>query len=318
MPLVERRCQMRFGTLRTLVPWYWLAILIVPIHSRAQPQEIRVTLLGTGSPAPSLDRFGPSILVEAGDQTLVFDSGRGVLQRLAQVGIAAGDVDAIFLTHLHSDHIVGLPDLWLVGWLTSRRATPWKLFGPAGTARMFDHLRQAFEIDIRARIAEADEPPAGAEVQAADIQQGVIYEANGVKVSAIDVDHRSLPALGYRIDYAGRSVVLSGDTQPSENLIQHAKSVDLLIHEVYDFSDDAAKQNPNVVKVSTLHTSARQAGEVFQRVAPKLAVFSHIVLRGLSVNDLVQRTRGSYAGPLVVGDDLMQFVVAQEVSTIRP
>jgi len=247
-----------------------------------------------------------------------FDAGRGVHQRLSQVGLTERNLDAVFLTHLHSDHVVGFPDLWLTGWLTTRRDRPLKLFGPPGAARMMDHLKQAFEVDIRVRIDEANTPPAGAEVQATDIQEGVIYDRNGVKVTAIKVDHRSIPAFGYRIDYAGHSVVLSGDTQVSANLIELAQCTDLLIHEVFDATEELVKQNPTLAKVVLLHTTARQAGEVFQRVRPKLAVYSHIVLLGFSVADLVTRTRVSYSGPLVVGEDLMRFVVGGSITISRP
>src|SRR5690242_6119929 len=103
------------------------------------PPNFRLTLLGTGSPALSETRFGPSILVEAGDQRLVFDAGRGAAQRLQQLGVPFDRIDAIFLTHLHSDHVVGLPDLWLTGWILGRRTVPWELVGPTGTAAMAAH-----------------------------------------------------------------------------------------------------------------------------------------------------------------------------------
>ena len=131
-----------------------VALLFCLAPHEARGQEIVVTLLGTGSPIPEIERFGPSILVQAGNQTLIFDVGRGAHQRLAQVGVAASQVDAIFLTHLHSDHIVGIPDLWLTGWLQSLRNRPWAVFGPTGTSRMMDSLKQAFSVDIQARVEE--------------------------------------------------------------------------------------------------------------------------------------------------------------------
>lgn len=266
-------------------------------------QEINVTLLGTGSPSPSLERFGPSTLVQAGGQTLIFDAGRGALQRLSQVGIRFGEVQAVFLTHLHSDHIVGLPDLWLTGWLLSRREKPLSIFGPAGTAEMMKDLKEAFQFDIRIRVKDNKLSPAGAEVQTTDIKQGVIYEAQGVRVTAFEVDHGLVsPAFGYRVDYAGRSVVLSGDTRFSTNLIKFAEHADLVVHEVADEADR--------------HTTPEEAGQVFQRLRPKLAVYSHILFRGLG--ELVTRTRATYSGPLLVGEDLMRFVIGQDVAVYRP
>src|SRR6185503_7059763 len=115
---------------------------------------IKVTLLGTGTPQPLMERFGPSILVQAGSETLLFDAGRGCLQRLRQLDVAYDKLTALFLTHLHSDHTVGLPDLWLTGWLITRRATPLRVFGPLGTNDMVTYLRKAYAYDIKIRIED--------------------------------------------------------------------------------------------------------------------------------------------------------------------
>jgi len=146
-----------------------------------------------------------------------------------------------------------------------------------------------------------------------------VYERDDVKVSAIRVDHRAIsPAFGYRIDYAGRSVVISGDTQVAPGLVKAAAGADLLIHEVYDVSDEVLKQNPRQALVATFHVNAAQAGSVFQQVKPKLAAYSHVVLRGVTTSELVRRTRTTYKGPLVVGADLMRFVVGDEVAVFQP
>src|SRR5688572_26383470 len=159
-----------------------------------------VTLLGTGSPPPVMHRFGPSTLIEAGDHKLVFDAGRGAMQRLDQLGVHWNEITGLFLSHLHSDHVVGLPDLWLTGWLMSRRQTPLRLWGPRGTRRMATHLRQAFDYDVDIRITGDRLPPGGAEIVSEDIREGLVFDENGVKVIAFDVDHRPVePAFGYRI-----------------------------------------------------------------------------------------------------------------------
>src|ERR1051325_10783189 len=148
-----------------------------------QAQNIKVTLMGTGSPQPRMDRFGPSILVEAGGERLVFDCGRGATQRLEQIKIHVGDITALFLTHLHSDHVVGIPDLWLTGWLTGRKV-PLRVWGPTGTKNMMTHLQEAFEFDIHIR-RDVDEkiPGQGELVEAKDVEEGVVYENGGVKVT---------------------------------------------------------------------------------------------------------------------------------------
>lgn len=208
-----------------------LGLVLGPSPARAQ--AIKVTLLGTGNPRPVMTRFGPSILVEAGKQKMLFDCGRGSTQRLYQLKVDFSEVTALFLTHLHSDHVVGIPDFWLTGWVMGRKE-PLRLYGPAGTKEMAKHLVEAFAFDIRTR-RDIDEhlPGSGVELVASNVEQGVVYESGGVKVTAFAVDHGVVkPALGYRVDYGGRSVVLSGDTRYSENLIRFAQGADVLVHEM--------------------------------------------------------------------------------------
>ena len=297
------------------------SVVSVAAESRGQGQDITVTLLGTGNSPSSPDRFAISTLVQAGDQTLIFDAGRGVLQRLVQAGVTAAQVDAVFITHLHSDHFLGLPELWLGGWFTSSRSRPWPFFGPLGTATMTSHLEQAFTIDIQSRV---DENPgflnaSGAKIHTVDIKAGVVFDTKGVRVTAFEVDHGAIaPAFGFRIDYAGRSVVLSGDTRPSEALVKAAAGADLIVHEVSETSDELLKTNPRLQKPLTFHTQAADAGRIFKRIAPKMAVYSHINTRGLSRDELVRRTRSTYEGPLLVGEDLMRIIVGTQVTVLRP
>jgi len=285
----------------------------------ARAQEFRVTLLGTGNPTPSLTRFGPSVLIQAGDETLVFDVGRGAAQRLYQLGVPFQSINAVFVTHLHSDHIVGLPDLWLTGWLMGRTTSPLKLIGPAGTTEMAGYLEKAFAFDVRIRAEEGGQAAAGGQISARDTVQGLVYEEHGVRVTAFDVDHGKVkPAFGYRIEYRGHVVTLSGDTRFSENVIQFSKGADLLIHEVALAPTDIKPSTRGYIAFAH-HTTPEQAAEVFSRVKPKLAVYSHIVsIWGLKDEDLTLRTRRLYSGPFEVGEDLMSFVVADSVRTERP
>ena len=287
----------------------------------AQAQRFRVTLLGTGAPRPSMERFGPGTLVEAGTEKLLFDAGRGVLQRLSQCKIALKEVRALFLTHLHSDHVVGLPDLWLTSWLIGQPEVPLRVSGPMGTKALMAHLEQAYQFDIRIRLYDDRPPPQGIVVLAEEITEGVVYERSGVKVTAFEVDHSPIePAFGYRIDYAERSVVLSGDTRFSENLIRCAQGVDVLVHEVIAADLQRARYQTNPEQAERIiahHTTPEQAGEVFMRVQPKLAVYSHIIPAAATAKDMLPLTRKSYAGPLEVGEDLMVIDVGDTVTVSR-
>jgi len=276
---------------------------------------IKVTLLGTGTPQPIMDRFGASTIVQAGSETLLFDAGRGCLQRLHQIKVSYDTIDALFLTHLHSDHIVGLPDLWLTGWLTSKRSVPLKVFGPTGTDNMIEYLQKAFDYDIKIRIEDDKAPEEGSKLLSAEIQEGVVYEKNGVKVIAFLVDHYPVvPAFGFRIEYDGHSVVLSGDTRYSENLIKYARGTDLLIHEVIIAPDTLSKSDPKY-NIFAHHTTPEQAGKVFNEVKPKLAAYSHIgKMYGHNEQELLKRTKVNYSGPIIIGEDLMSFSIGDSVS----
>jgi ribonuclease Z len=294
--------------------------VILPVT--ALGQEIKVTLLGTGCPPPVMHRFGPSTLVEAGGQKFLFDAGRGALQRLTQLKVRWQEVHGVFLTHLHSDHVVGFPDLWLTGWLVPPgRTVPLQVWGPRGTRNMMAHLEQAYEYDIRMRLYDDRAAPDGVVLLAKDIGEGGVYDQGGVKVTAFEVDHSPVkPAFGYRIDYAGRSVVLSGDTRVSENLIRYAQGVDVLIHEVAapDTFQRAGGPPERAQSVIAHHVTPEQAGEVFARAKPKLAVYSHIVLPIATEQDLLPQTRTTYGGPLELGEDLMVIDVGETIEVRRP
>jgi ribonuclease Z len=298
----------------------WL-LCVVPAPAAG---PFRVTLLGTGNPRPSIDRFGPATLVEAGSLRLLVDVGRGASIRLFQVGGAAlvSGVDAVAFTHLHSDHVVGYPDLWLTGWVFGRRA-PLAVYGPAGTAAMVGHLREAFDFDVTTR-RDRDErlPGAGVEVRASDVEPGVVFERDGVKLTAFAVDHGPVaPAYGYRIDYGGRSVVISGDTRPSDALIRAAKGTDVLVHEV--LSPEVERRLSRMAdpgqtaRVIAHHATPEEAGRVFAAVGPRLAVYTHIVPSPTRPEDLVPATRRTYAGPLVVGADLMVITIGDRIGVGR-
>lgn len=298
----------------------WITCLLLSIASAvlavaAPAQNLKVTLLGTGSPQPRMDRFGPSILVEAGEKKLLFDCGRGATQRIEQIKIPFTEIDALFLTHLHSDHVVGIPDLWLTGWARGRKV-PLQIWGPAGTKEMMSHLEEAYQFDIQIRQEDDKLPSQGVAVVVKDIEQSVVYDNAGIKVMAFTVDHgRVKPALGYRVDYGGHSVVMSGDTRFSENLIHFSQGTDVLIHEVID-PDAFRTKNPSInperfQAIVGHHTTAEQAGTIFARVKPKLAVYSHIVPG--DTTDLISLTRRTYSGRLEVGEDSMSFEIGEKV-----
>ena len=235
--------------------------------------DFRVTLLGTGVPTPRPDRFGPSTLVEVGNQRLLIDAGRGAAIRLYQVGVPMGSIDALLLTHYHSDHTSGIPDVWLTGWLQSHygtRTKPLRVLGPVGAKELMSNLQKAYAADIKIRIADEKLPPEGAEMEVKEFNSdGAVYKKNGVTVIAFEVDHGDVikPAYGYRIEYDGRSVVISGDTRFNENVIKHGLGADLLIHEVAIARPELMTE-AYIQRIMAHHTTAREAGVVFARTGP--------------------------------------------------
>jgi ribonuclease Z len=295
----------------------------------ATAAEMRVTLLGTGTPTPRIGNFSASTLVEAGAERLIFDLGRGSTIRLFQKKIPLGSITAHFITHLHSDHIVGLPDMWLSGWVGTpwaSRKSPMVIFGPKGTVAMTENLTRAFSEDIRIRIADEELPPAGVAFEAKDIEPGLVYDHNGVRVTAIEVNHgeKIKPSFGYVVEFDGKKVVLSGDTKPDERVAKAAEGADLLIHEVCIIEPELSKSYPSYRAIEDHHTSPEDAGKIFSSAKPKLAVYSHIVFATLQpVQDvpedaLIARTQITYKGPLVVGRDLMSFVISDKVEVFSP
>src|SRR5688572_26539391 len=230
--------------------------------------DFRVTLLGTGVPIPSPDRFGPSTLVEAGGQRLLVDAGRGATIRLSQLGVPLGSVDALLLTHYHSDHTSGIPDLWLTGWLRSHfgtRKTPFRVIGPTGAKELMSNLERAYACDIKIRIEDEKLPPAGIAVDVKEFTgDGIVYDQGGVKVIAFEVDHGDAikPAYGYRIEYGGRVAVISGDTRYNENVIRYGAGADLLIHEVAIARPELLKE-AYIQPIMAHHTTAEEAGKIF-------------------------------------------------------
>ena len=282
-------------------------------NQQLAPDNLRVVLLGSGGGPPvRLNQFGMSTLVEAGSTRLLFDCGRGATIRLTQAGVPIASINRLFLTHLHSDHIIQIPDLFLAGWTTGR-TVPLEVWGPDGTREMMNALQRAYAFDIHTRrdIDERD-PAEGIKVVSRNIKEGTVFEKDGVKVTAFLVDHGPVsPAFGYRIDYRGHSVALSGDTRMSENLIRRVSGVDVLVHEVTDAVASRASST-NLARTETViahHTTPDQAGEVFARVKPRLAVYSHAP----ATVSVIEQTRKTYSGPLQGAEDLLTIDIGNQI-----
>jgi ribonuclease Z len=308
-----------------------LVLVIALSCSLGRAQDFKVTLLGTGSPFPDPNRFSAATLVEAGQEKLLFDVGRGATIRLNQISVPIGSINAVFITHFHSDHTGGLADLWLTGWIGryyGNRKSPFRIIGPKGTTSLMQNLERAYWDDVRIRYLDEQYPMEGIAIAPSEFDKdGVVYERNRVKVTAFEVDHGVFikPAYGYRVDYDGRSVVISGDTRFSENLIKNATGANLIVHEVAMANQAYYDHTPAVRYIMAHHISPAEAGELFRRTEPKLAAFTHLVFLGApgfpapTPDDIVPKVREKYSGPLALGVDLMGFEIGKdEVRVIEP
>lgn len=269
---------------------------------------MQVILLGTGFPRPDPERAGPATAVVVGEKVFIVDAGRGVVLRLAATEFKLKQVEAVLLTHLHSDHTSGLPDLFTSTWIFGRE-TPLELYGPKGTKTIAKALLQYFKEDIHIRRDMTEMQPAeGAKINVHEIREGVVYQDADVTITAFEVDHRPVePAFGYRFDSRGKSIVISGDTRPSENLIRHAAGVDVLVHEVYlpEYLDKV--DTPEIAaRPKHYHTSPEEVGDVAQRAGVKLLVLTHLVPSNED-KAIVERVSKRFNGKVVAGKDLMRF-----------
>ena len=288
-------------------------LILVLLASPAAAQVLTVTLLGTGTPRPDIEHFSQAILVEAGDTKLMFDAGRGATMRLHQIGISSDQIDKVFLTHLHYDHIVGLDDVWLTARLW-QRAEPLKVLGPKGTEEFVEHLRRAYEVDHRVRRRQSGLAMDLGDLWAEEVEPGVVYLDGELKVTAFTVDHGEVkPAFGYRVDYGSRSVVISGDTTYSSNLVVWAKGADVVIHEVMMASERLLKKNPRMQKVEKYHSSPKQAGQILAQIKPKLGILVHMLKFGVTEEQVLKALGKHYKGEVRLGVDLMAVDVGDSV-----
>ena len=307
------------GAIRTIV--FITGCMLAPygvVAETLDSETTQIVMLGTGTPNPFPDRSGPSVAIVVNDEPYLIDFGPGVVRQASAMspeyggsveGLAVEKIKHAFLTHLHSDHTVGLPDLILTAW-TVGRDEPLKLFGPEGAKHMADKVLEAYEEDIRYRLYS--EQPANNEgwrVETHEIRDtGLVFEDDNVKVEAFRVPHGSWPeAWGYRFTTPDTVIVISGDTAPSDVLKQYSQGADVLIHEVYS-EEGFAKKEPQWQKYHAKnHTSTTELGRLAAEVKPKLLILYHQLLWGSTHETLIDEVKSEFSGTVVSARDLDIF-----------
>jgi ribonuclease Z len=294
-----------------------VAALALILTIGAPAQQMIVTLIGTGGPELTADRAGEATLIQANHQSLLFDAGRGVLDNLNRSHIPPQSVTKIFLTHLHSDHIAGLPDLWITPWFLLGRTTPLEIWGPTGTQAMIEGMRAMYAHDLEHR-PNAALLRKSLHIIVHEIQPGTVYQSNGITVTATAVEHADGdPAFAYRIEAAGHIIFLTGDCTLTSALLNAAASIspDLLIANVAAGTpqhESDVRWKPVFAKLLT----PEQDAQLFTAAKPRLAVFSHIVKKALpgSAGDavIIARTRrAGYRGRLLMGHDRTRIIIGK-------
>ncbi len=275
--------------------------------ARAQdtPPDTRVVLLGTGTPNPDPERMGPASAVILGNRVYIVDCGPGVVRRAAQAGIAMQQLVRAFVTHLHSDHTVGLPDLIFTPAVTGR-TEPLEIYGPPGLRAMVSHILQAYAEDMQIRLHGLEPSvPAAYEIHAHEVKPGEIYRDAAVRVTAFPVRHGSWKyAFGYRFDAAGKSIVFSGDTTYDAEVARACSGCDILVHEVYSAAGLAKRTADWQRYHAAFHTSALDLGRLAKAARPKKLVLYHQLPMGESEAEIIGEIRRGFSGEIVYGKDL--------------
>jgi len=298
----------------------WLVIGATQVLTQRPPgptaaARTQVVLLGTGSPRPEPDRAGPATAIVVGGTAYLVDAGPGIVRRAEAAyekgvtALAPDKLHMLFITHLHSDHTVGYPDLIFTTWVQGRRV-PLKVYGPAGVEAMTKYILLAWQADIDIRTKGFEHRnTSGLPIEAHDVQPGPIYEDANLRVTAFQNAHGDLPAtFGYRFQTAGRTIVISGDTSPSAALIEHCQKCDVLIHEAYSEAYTPADVPNWLAYRSKFHTTTTQLAEIANKTQPALLIMYHrgVGSREHEISDeqyLAEVGRG-YKGKVVVGHDL--------------
>lgn len=285
------------------------------VMAELDPKALHVGFCGTGSPLPSRDRASACTVIVAGGKLFVFDAGEGAGETLSMMGLPLGKIEGVFLTHLHSDHFEGLGPLALQRWAGASAQTALPLIGPEGTDKIAEGLNIAYGPDSKFRMAHHGPvvvPPSGFGFAATVINPGLVYDRDGVKITAFPVNHGVVgPAYGYRLDWQGKSVTISGDTAKSQTLINAAQGSDILVHEVLNprLVEEMAKAaerhgQKNRAKIfrdiQDYHSSPEVAGDAATASGAKMLAFTHIVpsLPRPLMPLVTKGAEAHYAGPI--------------------
>lgn len=279
---------------------------------------MKLVILGSGSPLPDPHRAGPSTLVRSAAGDLLFDCGRGVLMRAAAVGSGASGFRALFLTHLHSDHITDLNDIYTMRWTMSFVPNPLAVFGPGGTAALLRATDAMLEPDIGFRLAHHDDLAWRPAAEVTEVERGVVFEDAGVRVTAAPTDHTPVrPTVGFRVDEGGRSVVIAGDTVPCTGLDDLCRGADVLVHTVLKRDLIERLGVPRLLDILDYHSSIADAAQTAEHAGVRTLVLTHLVPSPApgTEQEWIDLASTHFGGNVVLAEDLLTIDVGADPPT---
>lgn len=303
-------------------------------HDKILPDyhdQLKVVILGTGSPRSVYGVAKPGYAVLAGSHTFLVDCGSGIVAQLLLAGILPQRISDVLFTHHHSDHNSGFFDVFISSWRThvmpdrvyEGRKGPMHVYGPTTTRDIIGKMEASFAFDVNLRVNYNKSSDEGANIVYHESNEGIVYDRDGIRITAFEVDHRPVyPALAYKFEYKGKSLILSGDTIPVDAMVKQAEGIDLLIHEAYnkEWLDELIARFPEqavgLSNPAKYHTTTLEAAEIARKAQVKHLVLTHHIPAPAKTPEAEEAyTRGMkeiFGGPITVGRDLMEFDLADE------
>ncbi len=287
----------------------YIFILLIFLNNVYASDIVNITFLGTGTPRPDINKLGPSILLKYKKNEILFDVGRGTTLRLSQLDNSYSNINDIFISHMHFDHIVGLADFWLTSSLWQKK-TDTNIYGPKDIKSFCKQLKKMYKKDLNYRYEKGNYSKINCLYH-----ELVKKDKNKLKIIPFENDHGHVDeSYGFRIDFGSKKIVYSGDTTYSKNVISNSKNADILIHEVIAVSKKIYNNNKKLRKVVKSHTDVSQLIKILKICKPKLTILNHALLFGISENDVLNLIKKEYKGKVIFAKDLMSIDLGKEIN----
>ena len=289
----------------------YIIILFLTIGVAKASDVFNVTFLGTGTPRPNIEKLGPSLLIKNQEQQILIDIGRGTSLRISQIGNDYSNINEIYISHFHFDHVVGLADFWLTSNLWQKKLDTF-VYGPDGVEKFCKNIMDTYQMDLKYRYK--NEKYSRLNCISFKNKESLLDDEK-ISIHSFANDHGHIDnSYGFKISYKGNNIVYSGDTTISKNVINNAKNVDILIHEIIGANKKILDNNKKLREVASTHTTIEQMISVLKQTNPKLTILNHALLFGISENNVLKIIKENYTGDVIFAKDLMSIDIGKEIN----